>query len=220
MGVLDTAYIINDNVSNAPGALPLVGDVPAGAQLALILIRFDGNTATVSIDSLESSFGDVTILGQTSGYDSNCALAYVLVDAWGSGHTITPTTSGSFYFGQVYGLIFLDSVDVSRQSAWLRDFDLQWSNSVATATVDTREGDFVFGGISNWNQSPLTPAGCTSLIDPSGGFEIRQRVVQLDELPDDMTSFSSDDSYGAVAAISIIPVPAAILPVLFFGANF
>lgn len=206
MSVLGTANVVNLASTGAtPGALPIGADVPDGTLLAVILIRFDGNTDGVSIVSLAASFGAVTILGQTTGLDSNCALAYVVVSSTGAGKTITPVfNSGTFFDRRIFGIVFLDEVDVSEQSAWLRDFDVQWSNGVATATVDTDVGDIVLSGLGNYVQDPPEPADTTTLIAPIGGVDIRHRVVSLDESVDGTASFSSGDSYGSASAISII----------------
>jgi len=206
VGVLGTAVVYNHESTGAtPGALAIGGDVPAGSQIAIILIRFDGSSTTVSITGLSASFGDVIFLGQTDGFDSNCALAYVEVEDFGSGHTITPTfNENAFYDQRIFGIVFIDGVDTSTEAAWLRDWDVKYSNGVATSTVDTEEGDVVLSGLGNYAQTPPTPADTTSIIAPDGISSIQQRVVILDDAASGTASFSSGDSYGSASAISII----------------
>lgn len=205
VAIIGTATIINDDISPSPGALDIGSDVPDGAQIAVIFARFAGVEA--GLTALSSSFGDVTILGNEPSGNSGCALAYVEVDDWGDSHTITPTYGDFTQTPQVFGLIFLDGLDVSSESAWLRDFGLNRDGGGGTAsvTIDTEPDDHVLAGLGQWSDTPAAIVGTTTLIAPLTDGNNRHRVVSQNTPSSGTATFSTASSYPSAAALSIIP---------------
>lgn len=195
----------------------LVDDVPAGSQLALIFVRHDNGV----INSVSTSFGDASVISQVSGGGPRCAIIAVDVSDTGAEHIISVTFSGSGNGGRMLAFVFLDELDLSTQSAWLRDFSTVANTSV---TIDTEASDLVLMAHGCWGSGPPSePAGTTTVVAPFSHDNNDQRVVSVNTPGSPTTTTSSSGSNPSAAAVSIIWAPPAgggALSAAFFGANF
>jgi hypothetical protein len=181
----------------------LANDIPAGSQLALIFIRHDNGV----ISSVSTSFGAAGVISQVTGGGPRCAIVAVEVSDTGAEHTISLTFSSSGNGGRMLAFVFLDELDLSAQSAWLRDYATVASTSV---TVDTEPSDLVLMAHGCWGSGPPSePSGTATVIAPFSHDNNDQRIVSVNTPGSPTTTTSSSGSNSSAAAVSVIWTPPA-----------
>lgn len=184
--------------------MPLVGDVPAGSQLALIFVRHDNAV----INSVSASFGSAGVISQRTDGGPRCAIIVVDVSDVGAEHVISLAFSGSGNGARVLAFVFLDELDTSVQANWLRDYTTV--GNTTSATVDSEPTDLVLVAHGCWDGGvPSQPSGTTTLLAPFNHDNNDQRVVIVDEPSSPTTTSTSSGGNPSAAAVSIIWMPPA-----------